>query len=342
MIDILPADVLGVLAEASGDDGDGSSARALACCSRVLRASLALCRPLILFETRRLEDARMLESGGIWRLQRLTLTGCETLMQKAGMRADTWDIFSITAAASTPAALEHGGPRTIRLDCLAQCAWLSDLTIDGWPLGEDGLRQIEAGPRLARLALRRLKLSSLDALAHSTWLVALALSSCWRIADLAPLTTCARLAHLTLHRYRGTELPACPAMVSLTIAEADELSSLWGLSACPNLKRLELGVCHSVRDLSPLADCAALAEVELDRCTGVRNLAPLSACSNLCTLTLSRCPSVRDVSVLAVCVSLQSLTVTDCAGLTRGNTPSRVARALVHVRSVVPKCNALL
>ena len=82
--------------------------------------------------------------------------------------------------------------------------------------------------------------------------------------------------------------------------------------------------------------------MRLDRCTRVANVAPLSACARLTSLSLTRCPALSDLNTLAACPRLERLCVTDCAGLMHGSTPARVARALVRIRSIVPKSSYLL
>ena len=332
LIDTLPGDALAMVIEAM-DDG-GSCARALACCCHDLTASLKLVRPFVSVEVARPDEALLVEASGLWRLRALTLLGSDAEMQKVGCSSNVWDIFAITASSQAATHRDQlqqrsDSPRQcVQLSLLARCAWLGDVTIDGWDVG-DGLAHLSTVPQLERLALRRLKLlASLAPLAAFPCLKALELTSCWRVVDLAPLAACVSLERLSLHRYQGRALVACPALRAVSVREADRLCDLWALSGCTRLEDAHFAVCHGVDDLSPLADCAALRKLQLECCIGVRSLAPLGACAELRAVSLVRCPCLTDLSALTACGSLQRLAVVECKGLAHFSTPHKVVRAL--------------
>lgn len=336
MIDRLPPDVLAVVAESLLDV---ASASALGCCCHELRAALALAQPRLQLHANTPTAALRVEACGLWRLSSLTLVGGDADMKRTGFAQETWDIYSVTAAAQAAngRVAEHDGQdvataATTPLSLLASCAHLTSVTIDGMDVGVGGLHELASLP-LEHLALRRLicvrPVACLEPLAACERLVSLELASCWRLADLSPLAACRRLQHLVVLRCPLlAALAALPTLRSVAVCEAEALHDLWPLSACPRLERVSISVCHLLEDLSPLSDCARLVEVELDCCLRVRSLAPLGACAMLRALSLRRCPGLSDLSALATCAKLQKLQVCECKGLAGFSAPCRVARAL--------------
>ena len=341
MLLLLPPDLLALIVATGAEPsaaGDGDpSLRVLACCCHSLRSELRFARPLLAFQAQRIEEAVAVEAAGTWRLRSLLLLGSEAELKKSGFLSETWDIFSIAANSQAGAMARQVPPSCAELALLAKCPRLACLAFDGWPLDADGLGCVASGvPLLDRLALRRLKLSSLAPCTFAPCLTDLEVTSCWRLFDLQPLAACARLTRLTLRGFKGTSLPACPSLVEVAVFHADALNDLWGLGVAMGLSQLTLHICHAVRDLSALTDCSSLSTLELDRCTGVRDVSPLSACARLRCLTISRCPCVVDLSPLTACANLELLSASECAGLTHFSTPRRVIQALARIQSVLP------
>lgn len=338
MLDRLPPDILAVLIDVSGSvDG---SLRALAFCSHDLAESLRLAQPRLTLRTSRPEDALTIERACMWRLEALTLVDPEEKNINLTSLASAYDRSPCPAleASCDRRAEERRTRPAPSLDALATCMWLTELTLDRCELAS--LLDLAAVPRLAVLRLRHLQLvSSLAPLVHCPWLRQLELTSCWRVGSLADLAACHRLERLETAHFKGSSLPACPALAHVRVTNAPGLTDLWGLrAACASLRHLSCSICHALRDLSGLANAISLEELELDRCTGVRDLRPLATCAALRTLTLSRCPGLVDLAALAVCASLQELHVRDCSGLAHvGAAPCRVARALARFQRSYPR-----
>jgi hypothetical protein len=111
-------------------------------------------------------------------------------------------------------------------------------------------------------------------------LVALDLTYCKTVADLAPLAGLTRLEKLALARTAVADLAPLAQMTrlrSLDLARCTEIERLDPLARLSALAHLDLSGCAGVTDLSPLAELIALRRVELDGCKGVTNLAPLAA-----------------------------------------------------------------
>lgn len=350
MIDRLPPDILALVAESS-DDTDVGICTCLAC-SHGMVAILRFVKPRIKMHAVCPEQAIAMSSSGMWQVQALKLVEPED-SRRISLGASNFDNCCCPAQ-STPVRRvreDAAAVSTESLLLLAGLASLVELTVDGCGLTEEGLAAIAAAvPQLTILRLRRQqRLTSLAPLAHAheaheapdarcrrSGLREFELSSCWRVADLCALSdACPLLEVLSLHQYRGGDLPTAARLRRVSVTDSQALASLWALSACGRLEELSLVVCHGLRDLSPLADCAVLSELTLDRCTGIRGLAPLSACTNLRRLTLSRCPRLSGLDALAMSASLRQVSVIDCPGLTQPGSASRVARALLRIRTVI-------
>lgn len=278
---MLPAELLAVIAEAS--ECNAGSMRALACCHSLV-SSLRAAPPLLALKAPTAADALRIESSGMWRIQSLTLFGKLLERESFGVRSNTWDMFSITASARGG---EEPGLHDMQMSAcadssvlanstdlgqLANCVWLTDISIDGMDLSEGALSCLAEVTRLETLSLRQLKISSAAPLALYSRLSSLELSSCWRLTDVSSLVSCPNLRRLKLHHFKGTRLPACPQLRSVSVCESPTVSDLWGLTACRRLECLYFVVCHGVKDISPLADCFALREV----CTPFQLLLPCS------------------------------------------------------------------
>lgn len=135
------------------------------------------------------------------------------------------------------------------------------------------------------------------------------------LADLAPISRCARLTSLLLvgpTRVRDlAPLAALRDLRELVVVDCASVDDLGALGELRALESLTLHACTSVRDLTPLAGLPALSYLDLGGCTALRHVAPLVDAPALFALVLFDCDAIEDAASLVDLPTLEHLFVDD-------------------------------
>ncbi len=130
--------------------------------------------------------------------------------------------------------------------------------------------------------------------------------------QLEPLFTVGhpRLHHLTVGKYRGTDLAPVTSLplVHLAVSDSRSLTGMFGDTGIDTLRAIEVAYCPKLPTLEGVGGVAAVESVSIEACNRIDDLSPLLGLSTLRSVTLEQ-RTTPDLSVLATHPTLEHLLV---------------------------------